>query len=77
MCKNNGSDETQPLNNLDSQNNEEDVIENNPIGSHVIPRSAFIGYVKSFGHQAINESFVTPTIAMKVIDYVHLLFPGE
>lgn len=43
------------------------------MGGHSIPRSILIDYIKSLGDSTGNESFISPVIAAKTIDFVHIL----
>ena len=42
----------------------------------MIPRDLLIGYIKALDAQSTNESFITPSMAIKIIDYVHRLNHG-
>ncbi|CAF3205918.1 unnamed protein product [Rotaria socialis] len=75
MCKQNHSDENIALNNLASLNNEEEVVEeNNPIVVRAVPRGIFIDYIKSLNTRTEEEAFITPNVAIQIIDFVNLLY---
>jgi hypothetical protein len=49
-------------------------VENiNSIGGHTIPRNILVDYIKSLGDSTTNESFISPAIAVKIIDFVYFL----
>lgn len=48
-------------------------MQNNAVGGHCIPRHILVGYVKALGPSTTDESFITPGMAFRVVDFVHLL----
>jgi hypothetical protein len=48
-------------------------VENNAIGKCSIPRHILVDYIKSLGSSTTDESFITPGMAFKAVDFVHLL----
>ncbi|CAM4925839.1 unnamed protein product [Rotaria socialis] len=50
------------------------VEENNPIVVRAVPRGIFIDYIKSLNTRTEEEAFITPNVAIQIIDFVNLLY---
>jgi hypothetical protein len=48
-------------------------MESNSIQTHMIQQSMMIQYINNLAPASTNEAFITPVLATKVINYVHLL----